>query len=104
MAAPEDPRVRQQYERFPYPERKPEDEKGRLIGTWLDDLRMVNHHCFRGADSFNDGFRVLVAGGGTGDGTIFLAEQLRDLRAEVVHLDVSRAAMDIARERARLRQ
>lgn len=104
MAAPEDPRVRQQYERFPYPERRPEDEKTRLIGTWLDDLRMVNHHCFGGVRSFNDGFRVLVAGGGTGDGTVFLAEQLRGLHAEIVHLDVSRAAMDVARERVRLRQ
>jgi SAM-dependent methyltransferase len=64
---------------------------------------MVNHHCFRGERSFDDGFRVLVAGGGTGDGTVFLGEQLRGRRAEVVHLDISRAAMDIARERVRLR-
>ena len=104
MSAGDDPRVRQQYERFPYPERKPADEATRLISTWLDDLRMVNHHCFRGERSFDDGFRVLVAGGGTGDGTVFLAEQLRRRRAEVVHLDISRAAMDIARERVRLRQ
>jgi SAM-dependent methyltransferase len=103
MAAGENPRVHQQYERYPYPERKPDDEPSRLISTWLDDLRMVNHHCFRGARSFNDGFRVLVAGGGTGDGTVFLGEQLRELDAEVVHLDISRAAMDIARERVRLR-
>lgn len=103
MNSGDDPRVRQQYERFPYPERNPADEKTRLISTWLDDLRMLNHHCFRGERSFDDDFRVLVAGGGTGDGTIFLAEQLRGRRAEVVHLDLSRAAMDIARERVRLR-
>jgi SAM-dependent methyltransferase len=103
MAATANPQVQRQYERFPYPERKPEDERARLIGTWLDDLRMVNHHCFRGARSFTDGFRVLVAGGGTGDGTVFLAEQLRGLDAEVVHLDISRAAIDIARQRVRLR-
>ena len=99
----ENPQVRRQYERFPYPERKPEDERTRLIGTWLDDLRMLNHHCFRGVRTFSDGFRALVAGGGTGDGTVFLAEQLRGLDAEVVHLDISRAAMDVARERVRLR-
>ena len=104
MSNGENPRVREQYERYPYPERNPADDRVRLIGTWLDDLRMVNHHCFRGARSFDDGFRVLVAGGGTGDGTVFLAEQLRGLGAEVVHLDVSRAAMEIARERVRLRQ
>jgi len=103
MSSDVNPLVRRQYERFPYPERKPEDEPKRLIGTWLDDLRMLNHHCFRGARTFNDRFRALVAGGGTGDGTVFLAEQLRGLDAEVVHLDISRAAMDIARERVRLR-
>jgi len=103
MTVGDDPRVRQQYERFPYPARNPADERTRLISTWLDDLRMVNHHCFRGERSFDDGFRVLVAGGGTGDGTVFLAEQLRGRRAEVVHLDISRAAVDIARERVRLR-
>jgi ubiquinone/menaquinone biosynthesis C-methylase UbiE len=103
MAANENPSVKRQYDRFPYPERDPADERTRLVSTWLDDLRMVNHHCFRGARSFADGFRVLVAGGGTGDGTVFLAEQLRTLNAEVVHLDVSRTAMDIARERAKQR-
>ncbi|HQR23000.1 MAG TPA: class I SAM-dependent methyltransferase [Burkholderiaceae bacterium] len=103
MATPENPQVRLQYERFPYPERKAEDERTRLISTWLDDLRMINHHCFGGARSFDDGFRALVAGGGTGDGTVFLAEQLRGLNAEVVHLDISRTALDIARERVRLR-
>ena len=103
MASTENPSVKQQYDRFPYPERNPADERTRLISTWLDDLRMVNHHCFRGARSFADGFRVLVAGGGTGDGTVFLAEQLRGLEAEVVHLDISRTAMDLARERVRLR-
>ena len=103
MNAGDDPRVRQQYERFPYPERNPADDRARLISTWLDDLRMVNHHCFRGARSFSDGFRALVAGGGTGDGTVFLGEQLRGLDAEVIHLDISRAAMQIARERVALR-
>jgi len=103
MNAGDDPRVRQQYERYPYPERTPDDEKTRLVSTWLDDLRMLNHHCYRGSRDFDDGFRVLVAGGGTGDGTVFMAEQLRGRRAEVVHLDISRAAMDIARERIRLR-
>ena len=103
MTPAENPLVQKQYDAFPYPERNPADERSRLISTWLDDLRMVNHHCFGGAHSFRGGFRVLVAGGGTGDGTVFLAEQLRGLDAEVVHLDISRAALDIARERVRLR-
>ena len=92
--------VRAQYERFPYPPRDPEEERVRIIGTWLDNLDILNHHCFRGAKRFDRGFRALVAGGGTGDGSIFLAHQLRDTDAEVVHLDVSGAAIDVARRRA----
>jgi len=46
---------------------------------------------------------VLVAGGGTGDGTIFLAEQLRQTNAEVVHVDISKASLEIAKRRAEIR-
>jgi SAM-dependent methyltransferase len=97
------PEVRQQYEQLPYPPRDPADEKTRLCRTWLDDLPMISHYCFGGEQPFRAGFRVLVAGGGTGDATIFLAEQLRGTGAEIVHLDVSAASIAIARERARLR-
>jgi 2-polyprenyl-3-methyl-5-hydroxy-6-metoxy-1,4-benzoquinol methylase len=92
--------VEAQYEQFPYPERDPEDERRRLIGTWLDHLDILNHHCFRGEYPFRRGFRVLIAGGGTGDGTIFLAHQLRATDAEVIHLDLSSASIEIARKRA----
>jgi ubiquinone/menaquinone biosynthesis C-methylase UbiE len=44
-----------------------------------------------------------VAGGGTGDSTIYLAEQLRELGGEVVYLDVSAASMAVARARADVR-
>jgi ubiquinone/menaquinone biosynthesis C-methylase UbiE len=97
------PQVREQYEALPYPPRDPAEEKTRLVRTWLDDLAMINHYCFAGKQSFRDRFRVLVAGGGTGDSTIFLAEQLRDTDAEIVHLDISRAAIDLARRRAAAR-
>lgn len=96
--------VREQYENLPYPPRQPEDEAKRLITTWLDDLPMINHYCFGGSQSFDGGFRVLVAGGGTGDGTIYLAEQLRNSDAEIVHLDLSEASIDVARQRAELRK
>lgn len=98
--------VTAQYEALPYPLRDPADEDKRLIGTWLDDLDLLNHHCFRGERKFDAAFRVLVAGGGTGDGTIFIAEQLRErgiARARLVHLDLSAAAIDIARARAKRR-
>jgi len=97
------PQVRAQYEALPYPPRNPADEGKRLIRTWLDSLPMINHHGFAGSQSFGDGFRVLVAGGGTGDGTIFLAEQLRATDAQIVHLDFSEASLSVAQQRARQR-
>ena len=98
-----DEEVREQYESLPYPPRNPADEKTRLLRTWLDDLPMINHYCFGGRRSFDRGFRALVAGGGTGDGTIFLAEQLRHTDAEIVHVDVSGASLAIAQRRAEAR-
>ncbi len=100
------PEVRNQYEALPYPARDPEDDHKRLVLTWLEDLPMINHYCFAGKQSFRNRFRALVAGGGTGDATIFLAEQLRALKADdaqVVHLDMSEASMAIARRRAEIR-
>ncbi len=96
-------RVAAQYEALPYPTRDPAEEDKRLIGTWLDDLDLINHRCFYGARRFDGGFRILIAGGGTGDGTIFLAQQLRERgieNARLVHLDVSQAAIDVAKARA----
>ena len=44
-----------------------------------------------------------MAGGGTGDATIFLAEQLRATNAEIVHLDMSHASIVLAQQRAEIR-
>src|SRR5262245_5182422 len=87
------PEVRNQYEALPYPSRDPADEKSRLVKTWLDDPPMINHYCFAGRETFKNRFRVLVAGGGTGDASIFLAERLKNTNAEIVHLDFSEAAV-----------
>ena len=97
------PEVRNQYEALPYPACNPQDEHKRLVLTWLEDLPMVNHYCFAGKQSFQKGFRALVAGGGTGDATIFLAEQLRHTDAQIVHLDMSQASIALAKERAQIR-
>jgi 2-polyprenyl-3-methyl-5-hydroxy-6-metoxy-1,4-benzoquinol methylase len=96
--------VREQYEELPYPPVDPQDEHKRLQRTWLEDLPMINHYCFQGKQDFRLGFRVLVAGGGTGDATIFLAEQLRGSGAEIVHLDLSGASIRIAQQRAAIRE
>jgi len=97
------PKVKEQYEVLPYPPRDPERERHRLVQRIGDNLVILNHHCYGGARDFRGGFRVLVAGGGTGDATIYLAEQLRPLGGEVVHLDLAAASMDIARARAEIR-
>ena len=70
------PLVKAQYEALPYPPRDPADERRRLIHLVGDNLITLSHHCFGGAKDFRDSFRALVAGGGTGDSTIYLAEQL----------------------------
>jgi SAM-dependent methyltransferase len=96
-------RVRQQYERLPYPRRNPAEEKSRLVQTSLDDLGLINQYCFRGRRNFNSGFRALVAGGGTGDAVVYLAHQLRQTDAEIVYLDLSRAALAVAKARCAAR-
>ena len=96
--------VRALYESFPFPARDPGSEDARrLPASRTDILGKVNHHCFGGKRDFTKQFRVLVAGGGTGDSVIFLAAQLRDTDAEIVYLDFSDASLSIARRRAAAR-
>jgi len=97
------PQVREQYENFPYPLRNPDDEKKRLYPTTIECLDCINYYCFSGKRDFTKDFRALSAGGGTGDATIFLAEQLRDTNAEIVYIDISAASMEIAKQRAAVR-
>lgn len=97
--------VRKQYEAYPYPVRNPEDDRTRLENSWHDFLELINFYCFKGRNNFSGPFRVLVAGAGTGDQTIFLAEQLRhNRRAEIVHLDISATSTGIAKRRAEVRK
>lgn len=96
-------RVRRQYEFLPYPHREAEEEKRRLLLTGLDDLNAVNHYCYRGRRNLKAGFRVLVAGGGTGDAVVFLAHQLRKSLGEIVYVDLSEASQAVAKRRLRAR-
>ncbi len=95
--------VRRQYEGYPYPPRDPADEKKRLLRTHFDALSVLNHYGFAGRQTFCNGFRALVAGGGTGDSLIHLAWQLRGTDAEVHYVDISEASREVARKRARVR-
>ncbi len=97
--------VRVQYEAYRYPERDPADEAKRLITGSPSHLLEVDHYVFGGQLDVARTLRVLVAGGGTGDGAIMLAQQLawRSSPAEIVCLDVSRAALAVAEARAKAR-
>ena len=105
MTEQSDPRVRAQYEAFPYPARNPEDERKRLITGSPSHLDELNHYVFGGRLDFERPFRALVAGGGTGDGAIMLAQQCADrgVPAEIVYIDLSDASRAIAEDRARIR-
>lgn len=96
--------VKSQYEDYPYPMRNPEDEKRKIYDSVLSRLDAVNFFCFSGKRDFTQPIRVLIAGGGTGDSTIHIAEQLRyNESAEIIHLDFSAASIAVAKERANVR-
>ena len=97
--------VARQYEAYPYPERDPGDEATRLITGSPSHPVEIDHFLFGGARDWSQPFRVLVAGGGTGDGLIMLAQILADhgVNAEIVYLDMSVASRRIAEARATAR-
>jgi ubiquinone/menaquinone biosynthesis C-methylase UbiE len=97
--------VRAQYEALPYPPRDPRDEAIRLITGTPSHLLEVNHYLFSGRLNFARPFRALVAGGGTGDACIMIAQQMVDRRCpgEVVYLDLSTASRQICESRAKAR-
>ena len=105
-AGSRDGAVEAQYEAYPYPARDPRDEAKRLIVGSPSHLVEVNHFVFAGRRDFSRPFRALVAGGGTGDAAIMLAQQLADRGAagSVVWLDMSRAARAVVEARAAARK
>lgn len=96
-------RVQQQYEALPYPARDPERELELLRQPSLCELPRILEVFWGGRRRIDAGFRVLDAGCGTGDNTVFLAEQLRGTGAQVVALDFSAASLEIARRRVERR-
>ena len=107
MANPKDQLVSQQYEGYPYPARNPADEKKRLIEGSPSDLAEIRHYLFAGGlpDTGGEPFRALIAGGGTGDAAIMLAQHCAaaGLNAEITYLDLSSASRRITEERAAVR-
>jgi SAM-dependent methyltransferase len=97
--------VRAQYEALPYPARDPRDEASRLITGTPSHILEIDHYLFAGRLNFTRPVRALVAGGGTGDACIMLAQQLVDRRCpgEVVYLDLSTASRQVCEARAKVR-
>ncbi|MEM8789789.1 MAG: class I SAM-dependent methyltransferase [Pseudomonadota bacterium] len=97
--------VQAQYEAYPYPARDPADERKRLIVGSPSHPVEVDHVLFSGRRDWAAGTRVLVAGGGTGDGLIQIAAVLAAAGrpTEITYLDPSEAARGIAEARAGIR-
>lgn len=95
--------VQDHYLDYPYPLRDPAEEKTRLLQMHGEYLAELNNHLYKGKESFQNKFRVLVAGGGTGDSSTFFGVQLKNTNAEVVYLDFSKNSMEIAKKRAEAR-
>jgi SAM-dependent methyltransferase len=89
------------YEAFPYPPRDPEAEVPGKTRTVANDLRTISHYLYAGERTDFRGFRALVAGGGTGDVTVQLAQQLATIApdAQVTQVDLSAASTAIAKRR-----
>lgn len=97
--------VKEQYEAFPYPERDPEEERRRLITGSPSHPVELDHFVFGGQRDWQKPLRVLVAGGGTGDGLIQIGHYLKLLGRphEIIYVDLSEASRRVAEARARVR-
>ncbi len=94
-----------QYEAYPYPKRDKREEAKRLIVGSPSHVREIDYWVFGAARPASLPLNALFAGGGTGDGTIMLAQQMASLGrpGRVTWLDRSGAALAIARGRAEAR-
>lgn len=94
------------YEDLPYPPRDPADEApGEPFAVDSPSTPAAIAHHLRNGDlgalALGRPFRMLVAGGGTGDATVMAAVSFHaaQLAAEIVHLDLSAASIAVARQR-----
>src|SRR4051812_29409989 len=102
MSDATDGQLAAQYEAFPYPRRDPREEAKRLIVGSPGHLLEIDHWVFGASRPADRPLNALFAGGGTGDGTIMLAQQMARAGrpGRVTWLDRSEAALRIARARA----
>ncbi|SLN53299.1 hypothetical protein ROJ8625_02725 [Roseivivax jejudonensis] len=93
------------YDAYPYPERDPADEARRLITGAPSHPLEMDDALWGGRRDWTRPLRALVAGGGTGDGLIQLAQVMKSAgrAAEITYLDLSPRARSIAEARAAAR-
>jgi SAM-dependent methyltransferase len=98
-------RVTEHYDAFPYPDRDPADEAKRLITGSPSHPLEIDHYLFGGARDWSRPLRALVAGGGTGDALIQLAQSLTSAGKpyDITYVDLSTAAREVAEARAAAR-
>lgn len=94
-----------QYEAYPYPERDPKDEARRLLTGTPSHLLEIDYWVFGAARPRSRPLAALIAGGGTGDACIMLAQQLASAGrpGQVTYLDLSSTARAVAEKRAAAR-
>jgi len=97
--------IKEHYDAYPYPARNPQDERKRLITGSPSNPMEIDHHVFGGARDWNVPLQVLVAGGGSGDGLIQIAQILTDAKRpyDITYIDLSSSTRKIAEERASIR-
>ncbi len=93
--------VRRQYEAYPYPERDPTQELQALTTGSPSHPLEIDHFIFGGKRDWSQPTRILVAGGGTGDALVMMAQIFADWCAnvELHYLDMSQASREIAEAR-----
>ncbi len=106
MSDPADAALAAQYEAYPYPQRDPRDEAKRLVVGSPSHLREVDHWIFGARRPAAAPLRALVAGGGSGDATVMLAQQMTDQgrAGTVTWLDRSAGARKVAGARVAARR
>lgn len=97
--------IEEHYNAYPYPARDPMDEHKRMITGSPSNPLEIDHHVFGGQRDWTKPIRILVAGGGSGDGLIQIAQILTDAKRpyNITYIDLSRATREIAEERAKIR-
>lgn len=102
--------VVEHYTELPYPPRDPADERRRIVMDPNNTPVALSHHIWGGKKDFPKmgstapAFRMLMAGGGTGDATVMfgVAFTAAKIKFEIVHLDLSQHSIDIATARVKM--